>query len=204
MDTYVLRLWLPDRPGALGLVATRIGAVRGDVLSIEIIERDGGQAIDELVVALPDPELVPLMLSEIAEVDGVAVEDIWPVGAGRPTRDAQLLDLVETLVVADPDKRLQVLCDGLQTALDTDWAVALAGSPLVVQAAAGPLPDEGWLGAFLDGARFMPSTEPAPGDVGWASCDALTIAVGRARWALRSSERAHLKQLARIAAALAA
>jgi hypothetical protein len=46
MDTYVVRLWLPDRPGALGLVATRIGAVRGDVLSIEIIERDGGQAID--------------------------------------------------------------------------------------------------------------------------------------------------------------
>jgi hypothetical protein len=202
MDTYVLRLWLPDRPGALGLVATRIGAVRGDVLSIEIIERDGGQAIDELVVALPDPELVPLMLNEIAEVDGVAVEDIWAVGAGRPTRDAQLLDLVETLVVADPDKRLQQLCDGVQTALDTDWAVALGGTPQVVLAAAGPLPDQGWLGAFLDGARFMPSTEPAPGDVAWASCSSLTIVAGRARWSFRSSERAHLKQLVRIAAAL--
>jgi hypothetical protein len=202
MDTYVLRLWLPDRPGALGLVATRIGAVRGDVLSIEIIERDGGQAIDELVVALPDAELVPLMLSEIAEVDGVAVEDIWAVGAGRPTRDAQLLDLVEELVVAEPERRLQRLCEGLHTALDTDWAVALVGSPPVVQASAGSLPDEGWLGAFLDGARFMPASEPAPGDVAWASCAALTLAVGRARWSLRSSERAHLKQLARIAAAL--
>src|SRR6476469_8382714 len=149
MNTYVLRLWLPDRPGALGLVATRIGAVRGDVLSIEIIERDGGQAVDELIVGLPDPELVPLMLSEIAEVDGVAVEDVWPVLAGRATRDAQLLDLVESLVQVDVDKRLQVLCDGLQTALDTDWAVALDDEAADVRASAGELPDEGWLVAFL-------------------------------------------------------
>lgn len=203
METYVLRLWLPDRPGALGLVATRIGAVRGDVLSIEIIERDGGQAIDELVVALPTPDLVPLMLTEIAEVDGVAVEDIWAVGDGRPTRDAQLLDLVETLVVADPAKRLQELCNGLQTALDTDWVVALVGAPPVVQASAGPLPDEGWLGAFLEGTRYMPATESAPGDVAWASCSSLTVAVGRARWALRTSERGHVNQLVRIVAALA-
>ena len=28
---YVVRVWLPDRPGALGQVASRIGAVRGDV-----------------------------------------------------------------------------------------------------------------------------------------------------------------------------
>lgn len=202
METYVLRLWLPDRPGALGLVATRIGAVRGDVLSIEIIERDGGQAVDELVVGLPSPDLVPLMLSEIAEVDGVAVEDVWAVGAGRPTRDAQVLDLVEGLVLADRDERLQTLCDGLQTALDSDWTVALVGAPAVVQASAGSLPDEGWLGAFLDGARFVPSTEPAPADVAWASHDDLTVAVGRARWSMRSSERTHLKQLVRIAAAL--
>lgn len=202
METYVLRLWLPDRPGALGLVATRIGAVRGDVLSIEIIERDGGQAIDELVVALPDGGLVPLMLTEIAEVDGVAVEDIWAVGSGRPTREAQLLDLVETLVVADPDKRLPMLCEGVQTALDADWTVALAGTPSSVRAAAGSLPDEAWLTAFLDGARFQEAAEPAPADIGWSACGDVTIAVGRARWALRTSERAHLKQLARIAAAL--
>jgi hypothetical protein len=202
METFVLRLWLPDRPGALGLVATRIGAVRGDVLSIEIIERDGGQAIDELVVSLPESGLVPLMLSEIAEVDGVAVEDLWPVVTGRSTREAQLLDLVEAVVVADPHKRLQVLCDGVQTALDTDWAVILHGDPAAVGASAGELPDEAWLHAFLAGARFAPRAEPAPGDVAWAAVGELTLAVGRQRWTLRASERAHLKQLVRIAGAL--
>lgn len=55
METFVIRLWLPDRPGALGQVASRIGAVRGDVVGIDILERGGGQAVDELVVELPDP-----------------------------------------------------------------------------------------------------------------------------------------------------
>src|SRR5687767_13200202 len=58
MALYVVRLWLPDRPGALGQVASRIGAVRGDVVGIEILERGAGRAIDELVVRLPDDGLV--------------------------------------------------------------------------------------------------------------------------------------------------
>jgi hypothetical protein len=202
MGTYVLRVWLPDRPGALGLVASRIGAVRGDVLSIEIIERDGGQAIDELVVELPNDELVPLMLSEIAEVDGVAVEDVWAVPVGRSTREAQMLDLVERLVIAETSDRLTVLCSGLVSTLDADWGVVLGRDPVTTLASHGEMPDHGWLSAFLDGARYMGESEPAPDDVAWVDCDRLTIAVGRSRWALRQSERIHLKQLARITSRL--
>jgi hypothetical protein len=33
-----------DRPGALGLVASRIGAAGGDVVAISILERDGGRS----------------------------------------------------------------------------------------------------------------------------------------------------------------
>ena len=71
MGTYVVRVWLPDRPGALGQVASRIGAVRGDVTGIDILERGAGRAIDELVVELPDDELLPLLIDEIGQVDGV-------------------------------------------------------------------------------------------------------------------------------------
>ncbi len=46
-----MRVWLPDRPGALGAVASRIGAVRGDVVGIDILETGDGVAVDELVVA---------------------------------------------------------------------------------------------------------------------------------------------------------
>ena len=72
---------------------------------------------------------------------------------------------------AEPTSRLDVLCDGLQVALDTEWAVALTGDPAErCRLSVGSLPEEGWLVAFLAGARFMPSTEPAPGDVAWATC----------------------------------
>ena len=48
MPTYVVRVWVPDRPGALGAIASRIGAVRGDLIGVDILERGGGRAIDEL------------------------------------------------------------------------------------------------------------------------------------------------------------
>src|SRR6476661_7170206 len=69
MQTFVVRVWVPDRPGALGQVASRIGAVRGDVVGIDILERGAGRAIDELVVELPDADLVPLLVAEVGEVD---------------------------------------------------------------------------------------------------------------------------------------
>ena len=93
MEHYAVRVWLPDRPGALGQVASRIGAVRGDVVGIEILERGAGRAIDELIVALPEPGLVDLLVNEIAQVEDVDVEDVRLIRrpdarrAARRTRD---------------------------------------------------------------------------------------------------------------------
>lgn len=79
METYVIRLSLPDRPGALGAVAVRIGAVRGNVVGIAVVERLEGEAIDEVVVELPSPDLLELLVSEIGQVDGVFVELVEPI-----------------------------------------------------------------------------------------------------------------------------
>jgi ACT domain-containing protein len=76
MAGYVVRIALPDRPGALGLVASRIGAVGGDIVAINILERDGGQAVDEFVVEIGSHDLIELLQSEIHEVDGVTVMEI--------------------------------------------------------------------------------------------------------------------------------
>src|ERR1700704_5004145 len=84
MTTFVVRVWLPDRPGALGAVASRIGAVRGDLVGIDILERGAGRVIDELVVELPeapdgnDAALLGLLIAEVSQVDGVDVEDVRP------------------------------------------------------------------------------------------------------------------------------
>ena len=76
VETYVVRVWVPDRPGALGQVASRIGSVGADVVGIDILERGAGRAIDELVVTLPSAELVPLLVNEIGQVDDAAVEEV--------------------------------------------------------------------------------------------------------------------------------
>ena len=86
MSTWIVRVWLPDRPGALGQVASRIGAVRGDVVGIDILERGAGRAIDELVVELPDASLVSLLLAEIDQVDDQLVDG--PAGAPLENVDA--------------------------------------------------------------------------------------------------------------------
>ena len=106
MTTYVVRVWVPDRPGALGAVASRIGAVRGDLVGIDILERGAGRAIDELLVQLPDDEgLVPLLVNEMSQVDGVDVEDVRPL---RTMVDARL-DALETAALLVEQKTAAAL-----------------------------------------------------------------------------------------------
>jgi ACT domain-containing protein len=76
MAGYVVRIELPDRPGALGLVASRIGAVGGDIVAINILKRDGGQAVDEFVIEIDGDHLIELLRNEIHEVDGASVLEI--------------------------------------------------------------------------------------------------------------------------------
>jgi len=84
MAGYVVRIALPDRPGALGLVASRIGAVGGDIVAINILERDGGQAVDEFIVEISGHHLIELLQSEIHEVDGASVLEIRPADSTTP------------------------------------------------------------------------------------------------------------------------
>jgi UTP:GlnB (protein PII) uridylyltransferase len=74
--SYRLRIRLPDRPGALGAVASRIGAVGGDIVSIDILGRSDGSAVDEFVIELGGEHLVGLLRTEVHEVDGAVVEDV--------------------------------------------------------------------------------------------------------------------------------
>src|SRR4029079_3152541 len=100
METCVVRVWLPDRPGALRSVASRIGAVRGEIVGIEILERGAGRAVDDLVVELPDGALVDLLVNEIAQVDGVDVEDVRPVSDGIHDPRLDALEAVAQLVAS--------------------------------------------------------------------------------------------------------
>ena len=105
MFNYLIRVQLPDRPGALGAVASRIGSVGGDVVSIDILQRDHGSRGGRAGVGLAGDDLIDLLRDEILEVDGVSIESIRPVEGPLPDRDTELLDDGRRAVQADLVRR---------------------------------------------------------------------------------------------------
>jgi hypothetical protein len=216
METFVVRVWLPDRPGALGQVASRIGALRGDVVGIDILERGGGRAVDELVVCLPDDGLVDLLVTEIMQVDGVAVEDVRTVASDRPDPGLVALEVTAVLAEEPPSGRLDRLCTELAALVDGDWVAALDATSASVVAGHtvdGAPPDASWLAAFLDGSRHLDralQAASAPGDLAWGwlgGIDAplerdLVVVVGRRSRPFHTRERQQIALLCRVTAAL--
>jgi hypothetical protein len=204
VTTFVVRVWVPDRPGALGAVASRIGAVRGDLVGIDILERGGGRAIDELLVDLPDEGLVPLLISEVSEVDGVDVEDVRP--AADWLSDPRL-DALETAAVLVDQHSVTTLLDRLASHaahdFTGDWAAVVDLESPVPLATVGSVPPAPWLEAFVTGSRAsLPgSCLGGPDDVAWAELDtaSLVLVVGRRGRPFRARERQQLNALARIA-----
>jgi hypothetical protein len=202
VHTVVVRVWLPDRPGALGQVASRIGAVRGDVLGIEILERGGGSAVDELLVGLPGAELVDLLIAEISAVDGVSVEHVRRVDDDRLEPDVAALTLVAQLAETTPRDRLEVLCSVLAQMADADWSIVLHdGRVLHV---VGSPPDLPWLLAYLDGSEHLRSGGDEPSDLFSAHLgrSGIVLAAGRASRPVHARERERVALLARVADAL--
>jgi hypothetical protein len=205
MKTYVVRVWVPDRPGALGAVASRIGAVRGDLVGIDILERGGGRAIDELVVELPSDDLVPLLAAEIGQVDGVDVEDVRP--AGEVVHDPWLGALEAAAVLVEQDNLaglFEVLCHHARENFDADWVVLLDVDGPAQLAVAGDAPPAPWLAAFLHGSRASAAAvgaDSGPDDVAWARLPTAEVGLvlGRQGRPFRARERRQLVALARIA-----
>jgi len=205
VPTYVVRVWLPDRPGALGAVASRIGAVRGDLTGIDILERGAGRAIDELVVSLPGPELVDLLVQELREVDGVDVEDIRPVADGVPDSRLDALETAALLVEqASASALLETLVRHACHDLEASWAAVVDLDGPAVLASRGSAPLATWLGAFVSGSLAsmeLGGDGAIIDDVAWAPFPHadLAMVLGRQGRPFRARERRQLAALTRIA-----
>lgn len=131
--SYLIRVVLPDRPGALGAVASALGHAGADILSVDIVERSAGQATDDLVVELPADRLADSLVSAAASVAGVRVESIRPyAGVIDPFRE---LELLEKLAVSRDDAP-SVLADGVCRLFRAGWVLLLQAPPRAGEASA--------------------------------------------------------------------
>ncbi len=213
--SYLLRIVLPDRPGALGAVATALGGVGADILSLDVIERGPGSAIDDLVVELPPDKLADTLVSAAVTVEGVQVESIRPyAGQIDPHRELELLDNL----AAKPHESLAVLADGVARVFRAGWAIVLdapvSGQSTVLAAGnSAPevetLPVPWWPPRPARGLEGVNSWAPADWDrlgtelaVAPLADGALLVGRPALRWL--PSELVRLQHLAAIAASVTA
>jgi hypothetical protein len=161
--SFLIRLQLPDRPGALGAVATALGKVGVDILSLDVVERRSGIAIDDLVVELPSGRLPDALITAAESVEGVEVDAVRPWAGVLDTH--RELELVEH-VAADPAHGLQIFTDGVPKIIRTGWAIVLS--------AAGGQP-------FRVTASFA-APETFAGDLPWWPLHRATILDGEEPW----------------------
>lgn len=204
MHTVVVRIWLPDRPGALGQVASRVGAVKGDVLGIEILEVGGGRVIDELVVALPDDTLVDLMVAEVHAIDGVSVEHVRPVVGDHSDGGLLALSLAAELAETRPPDRIAALLDGVTRITESDWTLVVREAEPI--ASHGRTPSADWVTSLLAGTRHLGGAHTTSSDLFWADLPTcgLWVAAGRTGRPVHDRERVRLDLFVRIADTLLA
>ena len=199
MHTVIVRVWLPDRPGALGQVASRIGSVRGDVLAIEILEVGGGRVIDELVVALPGESLVDLMVNEVHAIDGVSVEHVRSTGEGHVDAGVMSLSAAAELAESSPSERVKRFLDAVARLTEASW-VLLARDGEVV-GSIGDVPSADWVTSLLAGSRHLGDPHATSNDMFWSDLplSGMWVAAGRDGRTVHDRERVRLDLFTRIA-----
>lgn len=120
--SFLIRVQLPDRPGMLGALATALGSAGADILSVDVVERAGGTAVDDLVVELSGGRLPDVLITAAESVPGVEVDAVRPYAGVLDTH--RELELVEQ-VAADPANGLTVFTEGVPRIIRAGWAVVL-------------------------------------------------------------------------------
>ena len=119
----LIRLILNDQPGALSIATAAIAAAGGNVLELDIVDREGTSVVDDFVVEIKDADPQALR-EELATTGGLTIECV------RITPQVELhreLDLVSSLVT-DPKPSLALLARLVPAIMRCDWAVVISTS----------------------------------------------------------------------------
>jgi hypothetical protein len=150
-----MRIWLPDDPGVLGAVAAEIGAAKGNVIGLEVLEREAGVAIDELVVELPDdPGAIDAVCRGVRTVPGAGVEEVKELLTATADReDTVLAAAAAILQAATGTAAMNALLGHLTSLFELSWLALVDLNVESFIEVHGDVPPVQWVVAFAAGAR---------------------------------------------------
>jgi hypothetical protein len=120
--SFLIRVQIPDTPGTLGAVATALGTVGADILSVDVVERGNGIAVDDMVVELPSGRLPDALITAAESVEGVEVDAVRPYAGVLDTH--RELELVEE-IAAQPASGLEILAEGVPRIIRAGWSLVM-------------------------------------------------------------------------------
>lgn len=135
---------MPDRPGSLGALAVELGTAGADIISLDVVDRVDGVAVDDIVVDVSQGTLPDTLITAAERLDGVMVDSLQPFGGILDAhRELELIDAV----AGAGDRAPQLLADELPAALRVGWALVVETTPeccrLVARGESAPM----WEGA---------------------------------------------------------
>lgn len=160
---FLVRVKLPDRPGALGLVATAIGRSGSDIEAVEIVERGCGYAINHFMVEIAAEMAADALVSACAELPGVEVQWVsrYPGNWGIESDIAALEQMAH-----QPSQAREILTNLAPVLFHAQWATLIAsdGSPRFCSDLAPRLePDQAQIFLVTDSTRFDFAADWIPG-----------------------------------------
>jgi ACT domain-containing protein len=124
----LLRVQLPDRPGALGAVASVLGALGADISLVEIVERRGGVGVNDFILDLPPDQTVPSLVAACDSLPGVEVHWVrnYPRGGGIEL-DVEL----DRQMLADSSRAAETLASAAPLIFRAEWSLLLQVSDVL-------------------------------------------------------------------------
>jgi hypothetical protein len=136
VSSYMLRVQLEDRPGSLGSLAVALGSVGADILSLDVVERGPGYAIDDLIVDLPAGAMPDMLITAAENLKGVRVDSIRPhTGLLEAHRELELIDHIAA--ARTTHAKLQVLADEAPRVLRVGWCTVVRLAKTGIERAVG-------------------------------------------------------------------
>jgi hypothetical protein len=113
-----LRVSLADRPGALAALTRALAAAGANVMSVTLLQREAGRAVDDLVLEWPFERPWDHVVRAVEACAGARLHGLRHVAVAEPAPDSLLV----AHVLRQPDRALEIMVDTMPSVLLADWA----------------------------------------------------------------------------------